>query len=165
MRVYLGSSDMVVYPAPRIVGKRHGLVVAVIMIVIMVVIVNIAMVVIVNIAMVVIAAIVVVVTIAIVVVVVAIRKVMAVNVHAAMVIAVRLVHKRAAYRIASIAERDGKSAFALHDLGHAINVTAAETHEASHKRDAAESHKSPADRTHRRFLLSTNEASERSMAE
>ena len=44
----------------------------------------------------------------------------AVHVDSAVVIRVRLVNKRAADRPARVAERDGKSAFALHYLGHRV---------------------------------------------
>ena len=42
----------------------------------------------------------------------------AVHINATMEVTIRLVHKRAAYRLAGVAKRDGKSAFTLHDLGH-----------------------------------------------
>ena len=112
---------MDINPTPRIVGKRHCLFVTVVMIAIM----GIAMffmvavvVVVVAIAIVVVMIATLMVMIAAVVVVGAIREVMAVDVQPTMVIAVRLVYERAAYRLASVSEHDGKSAFALHDLGH-----------------------------------------------
>ena len=112
---------MDVYPAPRIIGKRHCLFVIIVMIVIM----GIAMVFMVAIVVVVVAIAIVAVMIATlmimiatVVVMVTIRKVVTVYVHTTMVIGVRLVRKRAAYCIACVSEHDGKSAFALHDLRH-----------------------------------------------
>ena len=165
--MYLGGADMDVYPAPGIVRKSHDLFVIVIMVVIM----GIAMffmvavvVVVVAIAIVVVMIATLMVMIAAVVVVGAIREVMAVDVHPTMVIAVRLVCERAAYRLACVSEHDGKSAFALHDLRHPLNITIAQPDKAPHGRDAAKESKRSANRIHRRFLPSTSEASERRTA-
>ena len=85
----------------------------------------------------------------------------AVHINAAMEVTIRLVHKRATYRLTSVAKRDSKRTVAAHNLGHAFNVAAAESHKTPHEREAAESHKRPAHRAHSRFLPNTNEASER----
>ena len=47
-------------------------------------------------------------------------KMLALHVDATVEIRVRLVHERAAYRLASVAKRDGKCAFTLHDLWHRV---------------------------------------------
>ena len=47
-------------------------------------------------------------------------KMLALHVDATVEIRVRPVNERTAYRLASVAKRDGKRAFTLHDLGHRV---------------------------------------------
>ena len=65
-------------------------------------------------------------------------KMLALHVDTTVEIRVRLVHECTAYRLASVAKRDGKSAFALHDLWHTFDISAAEANKAPYKRDAAD---------------------------
>jgi len=84
----------------------------------------------------------------------------ALHVYSTMEIRVRLVYKCLTDRLASVAECDGKSAFALHDLRHTFDISVAEANKAPYKRDAADDSKNSADCVHRRFLPNTNDASE-----
>ena len=93
-----------------------------------------------------------------------IREMIALHVDSAVEIGVRLVDECLADRLTSVAERDGKSAFAFHDLGHAFDISAAETNKAPYKRDAAEDPQNSADSVHRRFLPNAKDASESRMA-
>ena len=62
----------------------------------------------------------------------------ALHVYSTMEIRVRLVYKCLTDRLASVAECDGKSAFALHDLRHTFDMSVAEANKAPYKRDAAD---------------------------
>ena len=88
------------------------------------------------------------------------REVIALHVYSTMEIRVRLVYKCLTDCLASVAKRDGKSAFALHDLWHTFDISAAEANKAPYKRDAADVPKNSADCVHRRFLPNTKDASE-----
>ena len=66
------------------------------------------------------------------------REMIALHVYSTMEIRVRLVDERLTDRLASVAKRDGKSAFALHDLRHTFDISVAEANKAPYKRDAAD---------------------------
>ena len=66
------------------------------------------------------------------------REMIALDVYSTVEIRVCLVDERLADRLASVAKRDGKSAFALHDLRHTFDISVAEANKAPYKRDAAE---------------------------
>lgn len=129
---------MRVYPAPRIKGamRRFIMTVPIVAVFMVIIVVGVSM----------------------------ILEMIAFHVDSAVEIGVRLVYTRLAYRLARIAERDGKSAFAFHDLGHAFDISAAETNKAPYKRDAAEAPQDSADSVHRRFLPNAKDASESRMA-
>ena len=66
------------------------------------------------------------------------REMIALHVDPTMEIRVCLVDERLTDRLASVAECDGKSAFALHDLWHTFDISVAEANKAPYKRDAAD---------------------------
>ena len=92
------------------------------------------------------------------------RKMIALHVYSAMEIRVCFMDERLANRLASVAERDGKSAIALHDLGHTFDISGTEANKAPYKRGTAEDPRNSADCVHRRFLPNTKDASESRMA-
>lgn len=92
---------MRVYPAPRIKGamRRFIMTVPIVAVFMVIIVVGVSM----------------------------ILEMIALHVDSAVEIGVRLVYTRLAYRLARIAERDGKSAFAFHDLWHRVAKARAQT--------------------------------------
>ena len=127
MSMHIWRANMRVYPTPGIKEVVLRLIVVMVLIVLVVFVVIVVLVVVMLVEAI----------LAIVVMMVA-AEMIALHVDSAVKIGVRLVYTRLAYRLTRIAERDGKSAFAFHDLGHAFDISAAETNKAPYKRDAAD---------------------------